>query len=44
VAKPVSTAGRARSSGGGKKAKPSGCETPFTVDARGVRVPKLECL
>jgi len=27
-----------------KKPKPSGCETPFTVDARGVRVPKLECL
>lgn len=24
--------------------KLSGCETPFTVDARGVRVPKLECL
>jgi serine/threonine-protein kinase len=27
-----------------KKARRVGCETPFTVDARGVRVPKLECL
>jgi serine/threonine-protein kinase len=34
-----STAGK-----GSKKGQRAGCETPFTVDAHGVKVPKLECL
>ena len=29
---------------GGKRRRRPDCETPFTVDARGIRVPKLECL
>ena len=44
--KPIRGAARERatSGAGAKKAKPNACETPFTVDARGVRVPKLQCL
>jgi serine/threonine-protein kinase len=29
---------------GARPRQRSGCETPFTVDAHGIRVPKLECL
>lgn len=40
---PPSAARRAPSAAKARATR-AGCETPFTVDARGIRVPKLECL